>query len=57
METVSTLPIATKTVAGAISTTKRTVWGMAPVYPVQTQIASLTRLPTSPSHAIIIDPA
>ena len=55
METVSTLPIATKTIAGALSTSKQTVGGIASkLHLMETQIALLNRLPTTPSHALII---
>jgi hypothetical protein len=61
MEIASILPIATKTIVRALSTSKRIVRGMSPpLYPPAVdpqRIAALTRLPTTPSHAIIIDPA
>jgi hypothetical protein len=51
VEAVSTLPIAMKMLAPAVSTRKRVVRGLGLTLSVMTRIASLIRLPNTPSNA------
>ena len=55
MEIASTSPIAMRTIASAVSTTKRIAREMAPLLCMGAAIASLARPATTPSHAIIFD--